>query len=138
MKLPYQEGDWFAVPLHSGGYGVGLIARCDREGGVLGYFFGPKRTKAPTLPEVMDLQPKESVRVLNFGDLGLIDGDWPIIGRTPSWDREQWPVPAFARRDPLSGRSWKVIYNDDLIKGEGSELQAISETSISMTSNPCR
>ena len=31
-KLPYDEGDWAAVPLEGGGYALGLIARMDRGG----------------------------------------------------------------------------------------------------------
>ncbi len=48
QNLPYQEGDWFAVPLRSGGYGVGLVARAPGNGIVLGCFFG---TRYDTLPK---------------------------------------------------------------------------------------
>ena len=44
-KLPYSEGDVFAVPLPDGGYGVGVVTRMDGKGSVLGYFLrrAPRR-----------------------------------------------------------------------------------------------
>jgi len=34
--LPYEEGTWFAVPLRTNGFGVGIIARmkADEKGGI--------------------------------------------------------------------------------------------------------
>jgi hypothetical protein len=52
QKINYREGDWFAVPLRDGGYAVGLVARMDNRGGVLGYFFGPRRDDVPSPSDV--------------------------------------------------------------------------------------
>src|SRR5213592_3499242 len=46
-KLPYREGDVFAVPLQDGAYGIGVVARMDREGAVLGYFFDRRYESVP-------------------------------------------------------------------------------------------
>lgn len=114
MKLPYGEGDWFAVPLRSGGYAVGVVARMAKHGKVLlGYFFGPQRDHLPTLDEVTSLDPARAVRVLRFGDLALLNGEWPIIGRCFEWDRRRWRMPAFVRRNELRRSAWKVEYADD-------------------------
>jgi hypothetical protein len=51
-KLPDSEGDGFAVPLRDGGYAIGVVARMDRKGSVLGYFFGPRYDEPPKLAEV--------------------------------------------------------------------------------------
>ncbi|MGH9822314.1 MAG: Imm26 family immunity protein [Blastocatellia bacterium] len=54
-KLPYVEGDWFAVPLDDQGYALGMIARARPRGRMLfGYFIGPRRREAPALAEVSD------------------------------------------------------------------------------------
>jgi hypothetical protein len=74
-KINYREGDWFAVPLRDGDYAVGVVARVDGSGGVLGYFFGPRRAEVPSLLEVENLDPDQALRVLRFGDLGLIENE---------------------------------------------------------------
>lgn len=114
MTLPYEEGTWFAVPLRTGGYGIGLIARAAKKGAVLlGYFFGPRRDAVPPLDEVSSMRPEEAICVFRFGDLGLINEEWSIIGRPSMWDRRCWPMPYFVRSDELSGRAWSVEYADD-------------------------
>jgi hypothetical protein len=113
-SLPYREGTWFAVPLGKPGYAVGIVARMDGKGGVFGYFFGPKRNTVPTLDQVQWLRPSNAVYVTQFGDLGLFNGEWPIIGALDGWDRGQWPLPPFIRVDDFSGKAVKVIYDDNL------------------------
>ncbi len=112
-KLNYSEGDWFAVPLRDGGFAVGIVARMDGRGGVVGYFFGPRRSDVPTVEEVDELGPDEAAMVRQFGDLRLLEQQWPLIGRSPRWDRDRWPIPAFGRIEELSGRAWRVEYADD-------------------------
>lgn len=131
--LRYQEGTWFAVPLRSRGYAVGLVARATRQGKVLlGYFFGPRYDAVPPLLEVCSMRPEAAIRVCRFGDLGLVNNEWPIIGRCSTWDRRCWPLPAFVRSDELSGRTWRVEYADEdpnkvvsetLIASSGAELE---------------
>ena len=112
-KLPYSEGTWFAVPLRNGGFGVGVVARASRKGRViLAYFFGPQREAPPSLSELEHLTPNKAISVIRVGDLGLIDGSWPIIGNLKNWERTSWPMPVFIRRDPLSRKAWKVYYSD--------------------------
>ena len=114
MKLNYAEGTWFAVPLLSGGFGVGVVARTTSKGRViLVYLFGPKRESVPALSEVIGLDPMVAVKVARIGDLNLINGEWPILGRSPSWQRSRWPMPQFVRSDELSRRAWIVFYSDD-------------------------
>lgn len=113
MKVPYSEGTLFAVPLRQGGFAVGVVARASIKGKViLSYFFGPHRTSVPSLAEVEKLKPSEAVRVLQVGDLSLLNGTWPIIGRGASWERSEWPMPVFVRKDPLSRKAWRVHYSD--------------------------
>ena len=110
----YGEGDWFAVPLREGGFAVGVIARAmpHKEGILLGYFFGPRRDDVPTLDELKSLSASDAVLVDRFGQLGLVRGTWPLLGRIDGWDRGAWPTPAFGRFEELTGRAFKVIYDD--------------------------
>lgn len=113
-KLPYAEGVVFLIPLRSTGFARGVVARATAAGEVLlGYFFGPRlaSTDAITLD---DLEPAKAVLKLRFGDLGLIDGKWPICGTLPNWNRSEWPIPDFVRRDPLGYlKPVLVRYADD-------------------------
>jgi len=127
MTLPYQEGSVFAVPLRNGGYALGVVARVTDEkfGGaaLLGYFFGPKRASVPSRQVIDSLEPSEALKVIIFGDLSLLNGEWPIIDRVSDWRRRDWPLPDFARKDDISKRAWRVHYSDDNL------LQPLSEES---------
>jgi hypothetical protein len=107
------EGDWFAVPLREGGYAFGVVARKGKRGILLGYFFGPKRKTMPSLEDAEKMLPHEAVLVERFGDLGLRDRTWPLLGPLKAWSREAWPIPDFCRTEVPGGRTWRVIYADD-------------------------
>jgi hypothetical protein len=113
-RRKFSEGTVFLVPLKNGGYGRGVIARADVRGAVLlGYFFGP-RIENKEGATVHDLNPADAVLLVQFGALGLRNGEWPIIGSVPKWDRAKWPMPDFVRRDPLGyGKPILVRYCDD-------------------------
>jgi regulator of ribonuclease activity B/immunity protein 26 of polymorphic toxin system len=113
MKLNYTEGTWFAVPLTSGGFGVGVVARATKKGRViLVYLFGPKREAVPPLSDVAGIDPSAAVIVARIGDLHLFDGKWPLLGRTPEWQRENWPMPMFRRSPPFLNHEYNVRYSD--------------------------
>jgi hypothetical protein len=112
-KINYREGDWFSVPLRKGGYAVGVVARANPDGVLLGYFFGPRHEEVPTLDDVRDLKPQNAVVVGKFGHLGLTQHKWPILGRVDDWDRADWPMPVFVRYEELTGRSFRAFYDDD-------------------------
>ena len=107
------EGLWVAVPLRTNGYAVGLVARCSKDGVSLGYFFGPKRAEVPAIDEVQRLSPSEAILVQRFGDLGIHERSWPLLGVARPWDRIAWPTPMFVRYEELTGRSFRVSYDDD-------------------------
>src|ERR1035438_9327257 len=112
-KRNYREGDWFAVPLREDGYAIGVVARANRDGVLLGYFFGPRRSQLPSLNDVRALIPDDAVLVSRFGHLGLVDVKWPNLGQVDDWDRNKWKMPAFCRYEELSGRSFLVFYDDN-------------------------
>lgn len=125
VRVIYREGDWFAVPLREDGFGVGVVARANPKGALLGYFFGPRRPVVPVIDDVADLRADGALLVGKFGHLGLTRGTWPIIGRLGDWDRDAWPMPVFVRYEELTGRSFKVFYDGD------DPLQMVREEQVS-------
>lgn len=116
-KLPYKEGDWLAVPLRDGGYALGLAARVNGKGIVLGYFFGPRYTSPPSPIEIEGRQSQDAIFVGQFGDPGLLDGSWPVVGAVPGWQREDWPVPVFGRRDRRDPTiTWRSHYDENTLR----------------------
>jgi hypothetical protein len=112
--LPYREGTWFAVPLRTNGYAVGVVSRMDGRGAVFGYFFGPKLAGIPRQDEVGLLSANDAKWSCLFGDLGLLQSEWSIIFHAADWDRASWPLPPFVNVDRTTGKAVKVILNDDL------------------------
>ena len=110
-KVNYREGDWFGVALRDGGFGLGIVARANPGGVLLGYFFSPKHSELPLLREAGGLTAPGAVLVRRFGHLGLVQGKWPILGKLDGWDRDEWPMPIFGRYESLTGRSLRVIYD---------------------------
>ncbi len=128
-KLSYAEGDWVAVPLRSGGYAVGLVARADGRGGAVGYFFGP-RLKTPPSPGSLDrLRPGDAILIEIFGDLGLMEGEWPVIGPHSKWIREHWPLPAFGRIDEFAGTALRIEYDEVTLEEVGNKPISVQEAS---------
>lgn len=120
-KQKFGAGDWFAVPLPHGGWAVGVLAG-GRGSQRFGYFFGPARAEIPSLEELADLRPEDAVLAEVFHHAGLKNGSWPVLGRAPGWDPQQWPVPLLARRSEFG--TWKVTLDP-------VSLKSVSEVPVS-------
>ena len=121
-KKLYREGDWFLVPLdrRPGQYGLGLVARVGRRGLLAGFFFGPVLDRVPSRTEwrarAEGLRPADALLVQQFGDLGIQDEAWPVLGQSPRWsiEREGWRLPDFGYVDPVSPtRGYLRSYDPD-------------------------
>jgi hypothetical protein len=113
-KLPYAEGDVFCVPLGDGTFLLGVIARMTNRGKVLlGYFFSTVFQQRPNVETMPPLRAKDAARIIRFGDLGLFNGEWTLVGRLPEWHRDEWPMPPFISRPPLTKSASLVYYSDD-------------------------
>lgn len=113
MGIKALEGQLYGVPLEGGLFGVCLVARTGRLG-TLGYF--SNQAYGQRLPKIEDaiFSPDDAVWVGLFGDLGIINGEWPLIGPVPEWNRDMWPLPVFGRLSELSGRAFRVTYDERL------------------------
>lgn len=105
-------GEWFAVPLKNGTWAGGLVASSSKNGVLAGYFFGPARTELPDLHDFIGAQPGEAILVARFTHLGLRNGSWPILGTLRDWNPEEWSPPGFIRHEELSGRTFRVHYDE--------------------------
>ena len=113
-KRKFPEGTWFAVPLRDGGFCRGLIARTNGTGIAFGYFFGPKKATIEELPKVSALNPNDAILIGQFGDLGLLNGEWKVIDKNTHWDRTAWPIPQFIRVDEETNTATKTTFDDNL------------------------
>lgn len=129
-KLRYKEGDWFAIPLDGGGYAIGLIARM-KHAGILGYFFGPRHRELPTINDAAKLGPSDAIERMIFGDLDLLNREWPVLGALPSWNRLRWPMPSFVHRDVVSGRFYVRTYDENTLRFL-AERQATPEEAVTL------
>lgn len=125
----YREGELFAVQLTDGGFGLGVVARgrflsAYGYGIVLCYFFGPRLEAVPETPP--DLRPTDTVWIKVFDNQAIENGDWPIIGPHPRFDRREWPIPDFCRRDDVNNK----FYRQRLHPDDPSRL--LKETRISV------
>jgi immunity protein 26 of polymorphic toxin system len=113
MALPYSEGSLFLVPLRDMGYARGVVGRATKTGKVVfGFFFGPRLSSPSSITED-ELIPNRSILCARFGDLGWINGKWPIHSKVSKWNRSEWSMPEFVRREPISNKAWRVRYRDD-------------------------
>lgn len=124
-NVSYDEGSWFALPLRSGGWAVGVVGRLDRKNEFMtGYFFGPRRESLPAMDDVEGIRPETAAMVCNCHCRELINGAWPILGQASKWRREDWGIPVFVRdwhKD--RGLATFVYYTgDDLTKEKRWEV----------------
>jgi hypothetical protein len=130
--IKYQEGQWFAVPLRSVGYGIGIIVRGEysTKGG-LGYFFGPKYHEVPKGVDTLSKNRDNALLICRFGDYGIVNGKWLLIENGKPFVREEWPVPKFHRIPPLPpGQAVLVEYPHD----SKDMFRPLCETAVPITS----
>jgi len=137
-RVRYSEGDWIAVPLPHGGYGIGLIARKGRRGVLLGYFFCPRYDRVPDERATDGRKASEAILVEQFGDLGVLSGDWPVVKTASDWKRTEWPVPDFGWVDSVNPAvGYRTTYSDDLdecvreVRVSADEARSLPEEGLS-------
>ncbi len=103
----------FQSSLQVGSWGFMREQKKGRGGSApFGYFFGKVHHELPKQSELSQLKPEESVLQCKFGDLGLIEGKWHIIGIIRPWIREDWPMPALM----IPADKDNFLYFDQLIQ----------------------
>lgn len=112
-SVPYKEGDWIAVPIPDRGYILGRIARSSRTGAIIACFFSPLRETLPVKDDIDGLTAHDAVAIYKFGNMGLVEENWPIIDNTDDWHREEWPLPSFGHIDAVDpNKAYRREYNE--------------------------
>ena len=94
------------------GFARGVVARSNGEGQMFPYFFGPRlRTREEAT--FSDVTKEGSVLRGLCGDLGILKGEWPLVGTVRDWDRSRWPMPPLFRANESAGRAWLSHYDED-------------------------
>lgn len=113
--LNYKEGTCFCVPLRSSGFARGIVARLNHKGVAFGYFFGP-RLESSNLASFDDLVSDDAILSGRFGDLGLLNGEWPILGCLTEWSRANWELPLFKSQSGIPNEVTLTAFDDDTLK----------------------
>jgi hypothetical protein len=114
-RVRYFEGQWFAIPIKDLGFCLGIIVRGGRKThGGLGYFFGPITKNLPSEKEIIGKKASDAILIAMFGDLGIYNGEWPIIPTNNRFNKEEWPVPLFKRKlDFVEDKVLLIDYGQD-------------------------
>ena len=128
-KYNYEEGSVFFVPLRTGGYARGLVARCDGRGLVFGYFFGPRFASIPNEVDASHLKACDAILFGQFSDIGLRKGEWPIVARIANWERQLWPMPMFASNAEHEDSMVLTEYDEDTLNVKSVVTKPRSEIS---------
>jgi hypothetical protein len=123
-KLP-RPGTWFAVPLLSGDFAHGLVARNYKRTYGVGYFFGPALARPEGIKNLKELRPESAVLVGFFGYLGFKRDSWPILGEQPAWNPAHWPLPRFVQPNEIARSARLITYDESDISVVLSDVEAV-------------
>jgi hypothetical protein len=91
---------------------------------ILAYFFGPHRKQLPDAAELAQVKAEQASLICRLRDGALHRGLWRVVGHHPHWRRKDWPLPAFHRREGLSGRGIRIEYDGDNLTTPAREQEA--------------
>ncbi|MBN4064812.1 hypothetical protein JYU04_03650 [Dehalococcoides mccartyi] len=127
-NISYSEGDFFAVPLKSGEFGIGIAVCIGPKRTIVARFFSPVRSEIPEIDELEHLTEDDSIHIEHFRDSSLRDGSWKIIGQHPEWDSYEWPIPRFGWLQPNADKSGGRTFEMEL----DENLKTIRQKEVSM------
>lgn len=132
-------GTWFALPLPSGGWALGLVARRGAVEGrrplaIFCYFFGPRVEQPHHFDLSLHRGPTDRILFAQTSERALLNGRWIILGKLDGFTKESWPMPPF-RTDGIGGgpdwqrRVFLRPYNDDLERAGREECVVVRDLS---------
>jgi hypothetical protein len=110
QTLKFHVGDWCGIPMPENRWVTGRIVH-HQDALIVGYFFGPRRDELPAVEDLKDLSPARADEIRIVSDLGLQNGDWPVLGGHDDFKSSTWIVPAFGKRDWVENRYWRIVYS---------------------------
>jgi len=105
----YQEGDWLAVPLpDNSGYGVCLVAYCDKvNGDIYGFFFNEVVKSIPISIDLDKYTHEDIIIIMNIIGLSEEVNRWQVIAHSDNWSHSRWPIP------PTGTYPWLHWHDED-------------------------
>jgi hypothetical protein len=89
-SIRYKEGQWFAAPLRTSRFALGIVVRGSYRNGIcLEYFFGPVYSEVPDMGITLVKKPNDAILITRFGDRGITTGEWPLIESLRLFSREE-------------------------------------------------
>jgi Immunity protein 26 len=133
-RIISDNGDLFIVLQGERRIALGLIARGGKKAGKLGYFFRIELYDDAKDKANLKLDPEQAIWIQMFGDLHILRGKWPIVGKLNDFNRDDWPMPVFAHRDDLIDVDYIRTYNEDSLEHintwRADEVPAYVDTSV--------
>ena len=118
LRIISDNGDLFIVQQDDHRIALGLIARGGKRAAKLGYFFRIELYDNAPDKAALILEPEQAVWIGIFGDLHILRGKWPLVGKLKGFTREAWPMPLFARHSETFKTNHICIYDEnDVSKG---------------------
>lgn len=114
-RIISDNGDLFIVARGDRRIALGLIARGGKKACKLGYFFRIALYEDAKDKANLTLEPQQAIWVGMFGDLHILRGKWPIVGKLKSFSREVWPMPVFAYHHAGFNIDYIRTYDEDNI-----------------------
>ena len=127
-RLRYRAGSVFCIPLPGGGCARGVVSATGSRGLVIGHFFRPRLPACLDAVETWPLVPAAAIKVMRFGDRALLSGEWRVIGEVKPWKPEDWMTTRFVRREPITGRVLRVVYDEKQRFVREEPMRAIDES----------
>ena len=115
-RIRLREGDYYAIPLPSGGFSIGFVSQLIIGKLPFGYFFGPRRERPPTIDELETLRPAEAILRVKFGDTEIQNGRWQVLGQIKGWNPSDWPTPPIDGGPAGPGRRYRTEFPRDAPK----------------------
>lgn len=132
-------GTWFALPLPSGGWALGLLARRQplsplKPGTIFVYVFGPRANEPSDYGDPIHRRPPDRVLFGRTGDEPLRSGRWVRLGKLVPFSKDEWPMPPFRSGGTGGGPDWRRRvylrpYNDDLQPFGAEEIKVVDALS---------
>jgi Immunity protein 26 len=113
LRMISDNGDLFIVQQNDRRIALGLIARGGKKAGKLGYFFRIELYDNAPDKSALTLEPEQAIWIEKFGDLHILRGKWPLVGKLKGFTREAWRMPVFARHSDIHNVDYISTYDEN-------------------------
>jgi Immunity protein 26 len=112
-RIISDNGNLFIVMHGNRSIALGLIARGGKRAGKLGYFFRIGLYDEAKERDNLSLDLNQAIWIAKFGDLHILRGKWPLVGKLNGFSREAWPMPVFARHHEGFNINYICTYDEN-------------------------